>query len=426
MGDAPAQVTPTARLTRSAALLLISNLGGAALSFLIVALIGRGLGERGLGVYALALAWVYPLSLVVEFGVGTLMTREIASDGSQSGRMLTSAAALRLLIGSPVMLALIALAPLITADAESAAGIQIAAPMVIVTPFYSAFTAVLRARQAMLPILWLNIGMLASQAALTALALALGGGVLTALAINTATSAGQLVAAWAVCRTDAASSAESLPLRVDLIDMARRSAPFAIAGVLAALQMRLPIILLEQLTTTEAVGLFAAANRLIEGLRLFPNALFGAIFPSLSALAADSVGMQQVFRRGAAGLIAFGGAVGVGLTLFGAPILMVIYGAPFASASTALTLLGWALAAGALRGLATLRWYAAGREAGANRINAVLLIAQMAVGIPLIGLWGVEGAALTILLTESAALVWLGHLQADQNGRHSAARECLT
>jgi O-antigen/teichoic acid export membrane protein len=190
--------------------------------------------------------------------------------------------------------------------------------------------------------------------------------------------------------------------------MARQSAPFAIAGVLAALQMRLPVIMLEQLTTTEAVGLFAAANRLIEGLRLFPNALFGAIFPSLSALAGDVTGMRRVFRRGAAGLIAFGGVVGMGLTLFGAPILMLIYGAPFADGSTALTLLGWALAAGALRGLATLRWYAAGREAVANRINAVLLIAQIVVGVPLIVLWGVNGAALTILLTESAALVRLG------------------
>lgn len=395
-------------LTRSAALLLISNLIGAALSFAIVALIGRGLGERGLGVYALALAWVYPLGLAVEFGLGTLMTREIAADPSQTGRMLGSAAALRVMLGAPVMLALIALAPLITSDAASASGLRIAAPLVIVTPFYSAFTAVLRARQAMLPILWLNVGMLAAQAALTALTLALGGGVLTALAINTATSAGQLVAAWAVCRSSAPASAERIPSLADLSEMARQSAPFAIAGVLAALQMRLPVIMLEQLTTTEAVGLFAAANRLIEGLRLFPNALFGAIFPSLSALAGDVTGMRRVFRRGAAGLIAFGGVVGMGLTLFGAPILMLIYGAPFADGSTALTLLGWALAAGALRGLATLRWYAAGREASANRINAVLLIAQIVVGVPLIVLWGVNGAALTILLTESAALVRLG------------------
>lgn len=393
------------RVSRSAALLLISNLGGAALSFAISALIGRALGERGLGVYALALAWIYPVGLAVEFGVSTLMTREIAADPRQIGRLLTAGAALRVLIGAPVMLALIALAPLLTADAESAVGLRIAAPLVIVTPFYSAFTAILRARQDMLPILWLNIGMLAAQAALTAAALALGGGALIALAINTATSAGQLAAAWAVCRSSAPAPAARIPPLSDLIDTARRSAPFAAAGVLAALQMRLPIILLERLTTTEAVGVFAAANRLIEGLRLFPNALFGALFPSLSALAADAAEMGRVFRRAWRGLIGFGAAVGAGLTLLGAPTLTFIYGEPFAAGAAALALLGWALAAGALRGLATLRWYAVGREADANRINAVLLIAQIGVGVPLIGLWGAEGAALTILLIESAALV---------------------
>jgi O-antigen/teichoic acid export membrane protein len=396
------------RLSRSTTLLLISNLGGAALSFAIVALIGRALGERGLGVYALALAWVYPLGLAVEFGLGTLMTREIASAPSQAARLLASVAALRLALGAPVMLVVLLAAPLITADAESAAGLHLAAPLVIITPFYSAFTAVLRARQEMLPILWLNIGMLASQAALTAVALALGGGVLAALTINTLTSLGQLIAAWHICRTRAVPLPVDVLVYADLRAIIGRSAPFALAGVLAALQMRLPIILLEQLTTTEAVGLFAAANRIIEGLRLFPNALFGAVFPSLSALASDTSALRRVFRRSALALIGFGAAVGVGLMSVGAPLLALIYGEVFAAGSVTLTLLGWSLAFGALRGLATLGWYAVGREAGANRVNAALLLAQLVVGVPLIASYGVDGAALTLLLTEAAGLVLLG------------------
>ena len=86
------------RLSRNTLALLISNGGSALLSFglsvligrLLVedalglerrvdpALIGRVLGQEGLGVYAAALAWVFPLSLLAEMGIGTLITRDIA------------------------------------------------------------------------------------------------------------------------------------------------------------------------------------------------------------------------------------------------------------------------------------------------------------------------------------------------------------
>jgi len=63
-----------------------------------------------------------------------------------------------------------------------------------------AFTAIFRARQAMWPIPSLNVGMLVIQVALTAVVFLAGGSVLAALIVNTVTSAGQLVAAWAVWR----------------------------------------------------------------------------------------------------------------------------------------------------------------------------------------------------------------------------------
>ncbi len=315
--SAPADSRLTSRLSRNTLTLLLSNMGGALLSFAISALIGRALGTEGLGVYAVAMAWVFPLSIAVEFGLGTLMTREIAQDAHSAHAYLETATLSRLLIGGAVMLLLVAAAPLISSDPLVIAGLQISAPLVIILPFYSGFTAVYKARGEMWAIPWLNIGMLFAQAVLTAAVLLAGWGVIAALVVNVLTSAGQLVAAWAIYRWKFYTSppaplslwrggVERSETGVRLLPLLRRAFPFALAGFFAALQTRLSVILLERLATTAEVGYFSAASRFVEAARLIPNAFFGALFPALSALAADRLLMQRTFRRGMVGLGVFG------------------------------------------------------------------------------------------------------------------------
>lgn len=412
--------TPTT-LSQNTAILLVSNVGGAVLSFVIAALIGRASGERGLGIYAVAMAWVYPLSLVVEFGLGTLMTRDLAAQPERTHDYLIDVIRARLVLGIPITLIFILLAPSISTDADIVAGLRLSAPMIVILPFVGSFTAVFRAQERMMPVAVLNLGMLAAQAALTALVLLAGWGVLAALVVNTMTSAGQLIAAWWIYRTSppaphstwrgrethlrpslAAGRSESL-LGVRLLLV--RAFPFALAALFAALQNRLSVIMLEGWTTTADVGVFAAANRFTEAARMFPNAFFGAIFPMLTALAADPDRMRSTFRRAFVGLSAFGIAAGVGLTILAPFLLTLVYGESFAAGVTVLTLLAWALALSVLRGLWTIRAYAFGREHRVNIVNALTIALQVAFGVMLIPRFGVDGAALTHLLIEGTALI---------------------
>jgi O-antigen/teichoic acid export membrane protein len=413
------------RLGRNTVILLVSNVGGAALSFAIAALIGRVLGERGLGVYAVAMAWIAPLSLLVEFGLGTLMTRDLASDPERAPTLLRRVIRFRLTLGVPLMLVVIAAASLIASDGEIAVGLVVSAPMVLIVPLVGAYTATFRARERMIPVAALNIGMLAAQTALTAAILAAGWGVVAALIINTVTSAGQLAAAWVLYRWSEGiltqrreetprknNDGKTIPIedRAGYRTLIRRAFPFALAAVFAALHNRLTILMLESLTTTDQVGLFAAANRITEAARMFPNAFFGAIFPMLTALAADPARMAQVFRRAAWALTAFGVGTGLALTALGSLALTAIYGERFAAGAAGLALLGWALALSVLRGLWTIRAYADGRESHVNAVNAAVIALQMVLGLLLIPRFGVEGAAWTHIVVEAAAwaalIVW--------------------
>jgi O-antigen/teichoic acid export membrane protein len=395
-------------LSRNTITLLTSNVGSAALSFILSVLIGRVLKQDGLGVYTAALAWVFPLSLIAEFGLGSLMTRDIAQTPDSADEYLRSTTLARLWIGGALTLALVILAPILSDDPAVIAGLRISAPLIIILPFFGAFTAIFRARQAMWPIPPLNVGMLVIQVALTALVFLAGGGVLAALIVNTLTSAGQLVAAWAVWRWKFhAPSPTPNNLSLKIMPLLRRAWPFALAAVLAALQTRAGTILLEKLTDTAQVGYYAAGTRFIEAARMIPNALFGALFPALAALIAQPDAFRRTFRKVTLGLSGFGIALGLICTFFATIIMSLTYGAAFIPAIPVLQIAMWSLLPGLLRAGRTLYWYALGREQYTNIVTGATLIAQIALSLWLIPLAGASGAAIVSLVTETLALILL-------------------
>lgn len=410
---ARAEPLVTSRLSRNTLTLLVSNLGGAPLSFILSALIGRALGTEGLGAYAVAMAWVLPLSLVVEFGLSTLMQRDLAADLSAIRATLDSVVLSRLLIGGTVMLLLILAAPLISTDPNVTLGLRISAPMVIILPLFSTFTAVYKAYGAMWPVPWLNIGMLLAQVILTLAALAAGGGLSVVLILNVTTSAAQLATAYLIyrwCFQKADSVGVGLkPTLQPLLPLLRRAAPFALAALFATLQTRLSVILLEQLATTVQVGSFSAAARFVEAARMIPNAFFGALFPALAALAADRTLMRHTFRRGMLGLGAVGAATGIGFLLLAQPLITLTYGAEFASAVPVLQVLGWSLLFSNLRGARTLYLYALGQESRVNRINGIVILVQAALSLLLIPVASALGVAVVHVLVEIVALALLWH-----------------
>jgi O-antigen/teichoic acid export membrane protein len=395
----------TARLSRHTFILIISNLGGAALSFALTVIIGRSLGESGLGQYAVVMAWVFPLSLLVEGGLGTLATRDLARSETQTGSYLRAITLGRLWLGLPILAGLILTAPFLSRDAAIVTGLYISAPLVLILPFFGMFTAVFRARGAMYPIPWLNIGMLVAQVALTAWVFSSGGSIIEAFIVNVATSAGQLVGAWAVYRWRFFVQAHHAD--IPALALLRRALPFALAAFFVTLQMRLGVLMLEQIAGTAEAGQFSAANRIIEAGRMLPNAFFGALLPALSGLAENPSVLRQTMRRAMWLLAGFGLAAAVPLLVLAQWIIALIYGDAFLPAVPVLQIHAGVLLLGVLRGGQTLYCYATGREQRVNLVNGLAVIAYLLLSLWLIPPMGAVGAALALLLVEGGTLLIL-------------------
>lgn len=394
-------------LSRNTGTLLLSNAGSTLLSFVLSVLIGRVLGKDGLGIYSAALAWVFPLSLIADFGISTLVTRETARDSALESDYMHLATVSRLWLGGGLMLILIIVAPLLASDSRVIDGLRISAPLILITPLFGNYTAIFRARQQMWPIPWLNLGMLVIQVVLTFLVFAASGSVLTALVVNTLTSAGQLIAAWWIWRRWFTNSQPTNQISLHIRSVLIQAWPFAVAGILTAIQARLAPIMLERLTDTGGVGYYAAASRIVEAGRTIPNALFGALFPLLATLVTQPEQLHRTFRKVMLGLGAFSGILAIGTTLLAPWILLLTYGSDFLAASSTLQAAMWGLVPSLLRAGLTLYWYAQGREQLVNRVIVVMLIVQIGFSLWLIPSQQAYGAALAILVSETIGVTLL-------------------
>lgn len=400
------------RLWTSATALLISNVGTAALSFLLSVMIGRFTGNDGLGIYATVLAWTFPLIMVVEFGINTLITRDAGRSSDGGTHLVQQGTRAFLWIGCPLCGLLWIAAPAISTTPAVVIGLRISTPLLLIAPLYGALTAVFRAQHRTWAIPLLSIGMLLVQALGTGVALAASADIQDALVINVLTSAGQLAAAWAIWhwgfRHTVSVSASAHPVPQTPLALMSRAAPFAIAGVLAALQLRSGLLLLEAMTDARQVGLYAAAARFVEAAKLIPNALFGALLPALSPLVGQPQAFEQLFRRTTAGLTAFGAAAGAVLSASAVLLMRWTYGETFLAGGEVLAVLAWSLVPALLRSGRTLYWYALGREQFANRMTAVLIVAQAGLCLMLLPRWGAVGLALVTGLVElmGCLLLW--------------------
>ncbi len=394
------------KLSQNTFTLLLSNGGSALLSFALSALIGRVLGQAGLGIYAAALAWVFPLSLVADFGLSTLITRDLAQYPEAETEYIRVAIYQRLFMGGGLMLSAILASPLLSENASVVRGIIISAPLILIAPLFSMFTAVFRAQQRMWPIAVLNLGMLVVQVSGTALVFTLGYGVIVALVVNTLTSAMQLVVAWALWRW-LGSHEGNISTHLGIREAIGKAGVFAIAAVLAALLMRMNFILLERLAGANETGNYAAAMRFIDAVRMMPNALFGALLPALAALQMRPMMMQRTFRQVLAGLSVYSVAIAI-VGMWASPtVLLWIYGEAFTDAAGILQWGLWALLPALLRGGFTLYHYAQGNECTVNIVLLIGLGIHLSVGLWLIPVHGGEGAILATLIAEVTMLVFL-------------------
>ena len=394
------------RLGINSSFLLGVNIVSAALNFLTSIMIARGLKETHFGQFTFVMACVFSLSLFAEFGLNTLITREVAQSHSEAGRYLIATSFAKLAFSVPLMVGLWILAPLLSSSPQVTVVLRLASPLVLLTSLYGSFPAIFRANEQMGPILLISTVGLGIQCIVTAFIVASGRGLieLTILAITIQIL--QLCMGGLIYLRRYHSSVHSDPLFVQHV--LRQTIPFGIAGIIGALELRLGVFMLAYISGDVAVSQLAVATRITEVFRLLPNAFVGALLPALAALAdrqrGNVITLEKTFLSAFVGMFSFGALGGACLIIFAGPIITLTYGGDFMQAEAALRWMSLVLPASLIGTLLEIYLYAWHEENFVNCVTAGGVAVQAVTGILLIPLWGTAGAAAAMCIKELAMI----------------------
>ncbi len=171
-------------------------------------------------------------------------------------------------------------------------------------------------------------------------------------------------------------------------------------------------------------GLYSAAYTLIAFGANLIVAFAHTVMPTLARMDTDLAARDQVFQRSVLQAFAVALPAGVGAALIADQIILTMFGAEFAGAVAALRILAWYLPLAAVRELPVVALIAAGQERALLRVNTSTAIANVALAVIAVPLFGLVGAAGATAVSEMIRL-WLAASAAGRAGYPAVALRAL-
>ena len=396
-------------VARNVAMLTASRVATWIAAFAFTIAQARYLGPGHFGELSVALTYAALLAIVMDFGLGTQLSRMVAQRSPGHEQALAATIAIRAglwFLGAP---ALVLVCAALGYGPELQLTILLLAVSVLLVGVSNTVASFLQGHE--------EFALPAFAAVAQGFTAAAVGGLVLVARPEIAVVAYAFVAAGAVNLAVLSLSSrvrESLHRpRIDAqaaLRLLRGSVPLGIYAIATTVYFSVDMVMLQRLAPAENVGWYAAAYRPFGAATLFPSIVAGTVlYPVLSRLSLGSRDeLRAVIEKSLTLLTLAGVGVALVFVLFAERIVAILYPAQsYAAAADALRLLApgllfiyvnWALAT-ALLGLRLER-------------RLIVMAVTIAVLNPLMNLAAIplfreEGAAFTTSLTEFIVLLWL-------------------
>ena len=386
------------RVFKNSVAQLLSHVLAGGSKALAAVMVARSLGPEGMGVFSLSWTLAGTLSFLAVFGIDYLLIRELARSGDR--KMLESSFTLACLLGAGVAVMLVGTSiligshtPIVQALAGAAGYIAISAPVLVLR---ASFHAAEKMEYESLATTVEGAFALAGVAA----ALSLGWGVPGAIGgLAVGRSAALVVSlvlyrkVWGALQPRWEPAAWAPMLKVSI--------PMAVSYAFTAVYMRFDVVLLAALRPASEVGLYGAVSVIILTIPIFASSFSGSLYPVLSrAGSAEHPEVKKVFASSVRLLLMVSVPMTAGLFLLAGPILQLTYGADFSSATHALMVLSFVLPMRYVNNLVGHVLTAVDRQNKRTAAVVIAAVANLALNLVFIPLWGFMGAAYSTLITE--------------------------
>ncbi len=299
------------------------------LAFVMTVMLPRYLGAAGFGRLYFAIALTTIAGMLVEFGLNSLVTREVAREHDRAWSYLVAGAGMKVLLWAVAFLVIVFGLTFTAYPGETRLAVVILAVAVIFTSLGSLVTAVLQALDSMR---WIAVGQVAEKASLTVLGVTVllaGQGIIAvALVMLVSSIVGLGVYSWGFWRVSRVELVHHGGIReLTVRALFVRCLPFFSVVFFGAIYFRVDAVILSAVSGDAAVGWYGAAYKLFEVLTFFPQVLMFAFFPVFSRLSLrDDESLGMAARKSLDWLLAVAIPLAVGTLMLADQIVEVLYG----------------------------------------------------------------------------------------------------
>jgi len=269
-------------VARNTLYLTISQALTVPLSILVNVVAARYLGPEAFGLSYLAFTLCSFGFLIVSWGHEGMVPAAVARDHSQSGLMLGSSLAFRAVVSLPVYAAMAIGSHLFGYGAEMQWVLALTALHQLLTAFVAACKDTIRGLERTDIPAYAHVGQQLLVAAIVIPVLMLGGKLRASVGAQAVACAITLLPVWLALKP---AGVNQLRFSWDAVKLlVRGGTPFMVSALVINLQPMIDAMFLSKLSSTEVIGWYAVARRLV-GVLIFPaSALVGALYPTLCRL----------------------------------------------------------------------------------------------------------------------------------------------
>ncbi len=377
------------------------------------ALMTRMLGVDGFGVYSLILTIAAMTQLAADFGLYLTLSRELGISHGKPSEKIANIASLRIIlllvlfgISSVVFLALPSARTHAGMFCILAIGLIFQSGSQLLMSIFQAYGAVWRAtlgdiagRVAQVTILAVGLFIFSSHGTPVWVASAFASGLILSFLIHVVVLPNKKL------------------LRIKMSrkawgDVMKVSWPIALMLILNVIYFRIDTVLLSSLRTSEEVGLYSLAYKVIENGLFFPAMIGGLLLPVItSALARTDVTRTQKLLVQGLTLSLSGASIIVAILLvFPTEIIILLGGEEFAASGALLRILSIALGSMFLGNIFGFTLIALAKQKALAILYGVLAALNIIANLIVIPQFGASGAAWVTVATEVGATIVAGSI----------------
>lgn len=392
----------------SRSLVLVSSKAATwALAFVMTVMMPRYLGATGFGRLYLAMSLTGIMAILVEFGLNSLVAREVSRSREDATRYLINAGAIKAALWVVAFGVLAVVCKIVNYPVQTQIATAILAVSVLFTAEESLLQAVLQANDR---IRWIAIGTFIEKMIYVGLgvgALMLGFGILAVsvtMLLSTAVGFG-LSLTWFILlgrQSDVRTGWRGIEVK----DLFVRALPFFSVLFFGAIYFRVDVIILSLFKPDAVVGYYGAAYRLFQTTYIIPDAFVFALFPLFCRLSSQrGEGLVVASQKSLDLLLLVALPIAAGMCTLSDEIITTLYGAHrYAESIPVLRILSLAIVLMYANGVFVQLLIATERQKRLATTAVIAALFNVTANLILIPPFGAIGAASTTVATEVVVL----------------------